>query len=332
MTSLPQTMEAIAISKLGGPEVLKADRLPVPKPGPGQLLIKVGAAGVNRPDVLQRQGLYPVPPNASPLPGLEAAGEVVSVGADCKRYRLGDQVTALLNGGGYAEFALVQEGAALPKPDRLSLIEAAAMPETVFTVWHNVFERGHLQAGETLLVHGGASGIGTTAIQIAKALGATVIVTARSADKCAACLKLGADHAINYRDQDFVAAVADLTGGRGADVILDMAGGDYLARNMDAAAVEGRIVQIAFQNGNKHEIDVSKIMVKRLTWTGSTLRPRTDAFKARLAAEVEKHVWPLIAEGTVRPVMDSTFPLREAALAHSRIEDSSHIGKIVLTT
>jgi NADPH2:quinone reductase len=325
-------MEAIVISRSGGPEVLKVDRLPVPKPGQAQLVIKVGAAGINRPDVLQRQGLYPVPANASPLPGLEAAGEVVSVGPDCKRFRLGDHVTALLNGGGYAEFALVQEGAALSKPDRLSLIEAAALPETVFTVWHNVFERGHLQAGETLLVHGGASGIGTTAIQIANALGATVIVTARSAGKCAACLKLGADHAINYLEQDFVAAVADLTGGRGVDVILDMAGGDYLARNMDAAAVEGRIVQIAFQNGNKHEIDVSKIMVKRLTWTGSTLRPRTDAFKARLAAEVEKHVWPLIAEGRVHPVMDSTFPLREAALAHRRIEDSSHIGKIVLTT
>jgi putative PIG3 family NAD(P)H quinone oxidoreductase len=325
-------MEAIVISKSGGPEVLKVDRLPVPKPGPGQLVIKVRAAGVNRPDVLQRQGLYPVPPNASPLPGLEAAGEVVSLGPECRRCRLGDQVTALLNGGGYAEFALVMEGAALPKPDRLSLIEAAALPETVFTVWHNVFERGHLQPGETLLVHGGASGIGTTAIQIANALSATVIVTARSADKCAACLKLGADHAINYRGQDYVAAVADLTGGRGVDVILDMAGGDYLARNMDAAAVEGRIVQIAFQNGNKHEIDVSKIMVKRLTWTGSTLRPRTDAFKARLAGEVEKHVWPLIAEGKVRPVMDSTFPLHEAASAHRRIEDSSHIGKIALTT
>ncbi len=332
MPSLPATMIAITIPKPGGPEALTPATVPVPQPGLGQLLIKVAAAGVNRPDVLQRQGLYPVPAGASPLPGLEAAGEVVAVGGQTKRFKTGDLITALLNGGGYAEYALVEEGAALPIPAGLSAIEAAALPETVFTVWHNVFERGGLKAGERLLVHGGSSGIGTTAIQLAKAFGAEVIVTAGSPEKCAACVALGADQAIDYRQEDFVAAVQKATGGKGADVILDMVGGSYMARNLDAAAVDGRIVQIAFQTGATLEMNVSKLMMKRLTWTGSTLRPRTNAFKAQLAGEIERHVWPLVAAGQLRPVMDRQFPLAQAAAAHARMEDGSHIGKIVLVT
>ena len=330
MPTIPATMNAITIPQPGGPEALTPARAPVPQPGPGQLLIKVVAAGVNRPDVLQRQGLYPVPPGASPLPGLEAAGEVVAVGADARRYKVGDAVTALLNGGGYAEYALVEEGAALPIPAGLTMIEAAALPETVFTVWHNVFQRGGLKAGERLLVHGGSSGIGTTAIQLAKAFGAEVIVTAGSAQKCTACVALGANHAIDYRLEDFVAAVQKVTGGKGVDVILDMVGGAYMARNLDAAAPDGRIVQIAFQQGASVEMNVAKLMMKRLTWTGSTLRPRTNAFKAALAAEVERHVWPLVAAATMRPVIDRTFPLAEAAAAHQRMEAGAHIGKIVL--
>ena len=332
MPSLPATMIAITIPKPGGPEALTPATVPVPQPGLGQLLIKVAAAGVNRPDVLQRQGLYPVPAGASPLPGLEAAGEVVAVGGQTKRFKTGDLITALLNGGGYAEYALVEEGAALPIPAGLSAIEAAALPETVFTVWHNVFERGGLKAGERLLVHGGSSGIGTTAIQLAKAFGAEVIVTAGSPEKCAACVALGADQAIDYRQEDFVAAVQKATGGKGADVILDMVGGSYMARNLDAAAVDGRIVQIAFQTGATLEMNVSKLMMKRLTWTGSTLRPRTNAFKAQLAGEIERHVWPLVAAGQLRPVMDRQFPFAQAAAAHARMEDGSHIGKIVLVT
>jgi putative PIG3 family NAD(P)H quinone oxidoreductase len=329
---IPETMTAITIPVPGGPEALTPATMPVPRPGPGQLLLKVAAAGVNRPDVLQRQGLYPVPPGASPLPGLEAAGEVVALGDGTRRYKVGDSVTALLNGGGYAEYALVEEGAALPVPSGLSMTEAAALPETVFTVWHNVFERGGLQAGETLLAHGGSSGIGTTAIQLAKAFGAKVIVTAGSPEKCAACVALGADHAIDYRAEDFVAAVAKATGGAGADVILDMVGGSYMARNLDAAAPDGRIVQIAFQEGARTDMNVSKLMMKRLTWTGSTLRPRTNAFKARLASEIEAKLWPLVAAGKLRPVMNSTFPLAEAAAAHARMESGSLIGKIVLVT
>ncbi len=330
MPTIPDAMTAITIPQPGGPEALTPARAPVPQPGRGQLLIKVAAAGVNRPDVLQRQGLYPVPPGASPLPGLEAAGEVVAVGADARRYQVGDAVTALLNGGGYAEYALVEEGAALPIPAGLTMIEAAALPETVFTVWHNVFQRGGLKAGERLLVHGGSSGIGTTAIQLAKAFGAEVIVTAGSEEKCAACVALGADHAIDYRQEDFVAAVQKVTAGKGVDVILDMVGGAYMARNLDAAAPDGRIVQIAFQSGATLEMNVAKLMMKRLTWTGSTLRPRTNAFKAQLAAEVERHVWPLVVAGTMRPVIDRTFPLADAAAAHARMEAGAHIGKIVL--
>ena len=332
MPTIPAIMTAITIPQPGGPEALTPATLRVPQPGPGQLLIKVTAAGVNRPDVLQRQGLYPVPPGASPLPGLEAAGEVVAAGAGCKRYRTGDLVTALLNGGGYAEYAIAEEGAALPIPAGVPAAEAAALPETVFTVWHNVFERGGLKAGENLLVHGGSSGIGTTAIQLAKAFGAEVIVTAGSPEKCAACLKLGANHAIDYRTEDFVAAVKKHTGGRGVDVILDMVGGSYMARNLDAAAPDGRIVQIAFQTGASLDMNVSKLMMKRLTWTGSTLRPRTNAFKARLAGEIEATVWPLVVAGKLRPVMDQTFPLTDAAAAHARLESGHHIGKIVLVT
>ena len=330
MSTIPATMTAISIARPGGPEVLTPADVPVPVPGPGQLLIKVAAAGVNRPDVLQRQGLYPVPPGASPLPGLEAAGEVVAAGPGTARFKPGDQITALLNGGGYAQYAIVEEGAALPIPAGLPLAEAAALPETVFTVWHNVFQRGGLRAGERLLVHGGSSGIGTTAIQLAKAYGAEVIVTAGSAEKCAACKALGADHAIDYRQEDFVARVAAITGGKGADVILDMVGGAYMPRNLDAAAMDGRIVQIAFQQGAAFEASMSKLMLKRLTWTGSTLRPRTNAFKADLARAVEQYVWPLISAGKLRPVMNRSFPLAEASAAHALMESGSLIGKVVL--
>lgn len=330
MPNLPATMLAITIPVPGGPEALVLASAPVPMPGPHQLLIKVAAAGVNRPDVLQRQGRYPVPANASPLPGLEAAGEIAAIGADVTGFRPGDRVTALLNGGGYAAYALAPEGAALPVPAGLPLVEAAALPETVFTVWHNVFQRGGLKAGETLLVHGGSSGIGTTAIQLAKAFGATVIVTAGLAEKCEACVRLGADHAIDYKTEDFVAAVARMTGGKGADLILDMVGGSYIARNLEAAAFDGRIVQIAFLESAETPVNVGKLMFKRLTWTGSTLRPRTDAFKAALRADIEAKVWPLVAAGKVRPVIERTFALAEAAAAHARMESGELIGKLVL--
>ena len=330
MANLPDTMTAIVIAAPGGPEALQTVEIPVPRPGPGQLLLKVAAAGVNRPDVLQRQGRYPVPPGASPLPGLEAAGEVVAIGPGTHRFKSGDRVTALLNGGGYAQYAIIEEGAALPIPGGLPVQEAAAMPETLFTVWHNVFQRGGLRPGERLLVHGGSSGIGTTAILLGKAFGAEVLVTAGSAAKCAACRTLGADYAFNYKTEDWVAAVAKATGGRGADVILDMVGGGYMARNLEAAAVDGRIVQIAFMDGAEIPMNVAKLMLKRITWTGSTLRPRTNAFKAALAADIEKMVWPLVAAGKIRPVMDQSFPLRNAAAAHRRMEAGDHIGKIVL--
>ena len=328
--ALPRTMTAIAITTPGGPDVLKPEQRPVPVPGPGEIVIRVRAAGVNRPDVIQRLGNYPAPKGASDLPGLEAAGEVVALGPDTPRWKLGDAVTALTPGGGYAEYCLVHGSNALPLPAGLSFTEAAAIPETFFTVWHNVFQRGALKEGETLLVHGGTSGIGTTAIQLAKALGATVIATAGSADKCRACLDLGADHAINYREQDFVAAVKDATDRRGADVILDMVGGDYVGRNYDAAAEDGRIVQIAFLGGAKTEVDFTKLMIKRLTHTGSTMRPRSVAFKAGLAAELEQKVWPLLAARKVSPVINATFPLAEATRAHALMEAGDHVGKIVL--
>jgi len=321
-------MTAIAISAPGGPEVLVPVRLPVPVPGPGHILVRVRAAGVNRPDVLQRMGAYPPPPGAPETPGLEIAGEVVGVGAGVRRYEAGDRVCALVPGGGYAEYAVVHEDNALPVPPGLSTVEAAAIPETFFTVWTNVFDRGGLKEGETLLIHGGSSGIGTTAIMLAKALGARVIVTAGSEDKCRACRDLGADLAINYRTEDFVAVLAAQK--IQADVILDMVGADYVARNVRVAALHGRIVNIAFQKGSKVEIDLMPVMLKRLILTGSTLRPRTVAEKAEIARALEETVWPLIAAEQVRPVIFRTFPMAEAAAAHALMESSEHIGKIVL--
>lgn len=321
-------MTAIAISAPGGPEVLVPVRLPVPVPGPGHILVRVRAAGVNRPDVLQRMGAYPPPPGAPETPGLEIAGEVVGLAAGVRRYEAGDRVCALVPGGGYAEYAVVHEDNALPVPPGLSMVEAAAIPETFFTVWTNVFDRGGLKEGETLLIHGGSSGIGTTAIMLAKALGARVIVTAGSEDKCRACRDLGADLAINYRNEDFVAVLAAQK--IQADVILDMVGADYVARNVRVAALHGRIVNIAFQKGSKVEIDLMPVMLKRLILTGSTLRPRTVAEKAEIARALEETVWPLIAAEQVRPVIFRTFPLAEAAAAHALMESSQHIGKIVL--
>jgi len=324
-------MTAIVIRAPGGPEMLVPEQVPVSQPGAREVLVKVAAAGVNRPDVMQRKGLYPPPPGATDIPGLEIAGEVVALGAEVTRWKLGDKVMALVVGGGYAQLCVAHESHALPIPSNLSPVEAAAIPETFFTVWHNAFERGRLQAGETLLVHGGSSGIGTAAIQLAKARGARVITTAGTAHKCEACRKLGADVAINYKDEDFVAATKAATHGRGADVILDMVGGDYIGRNYEAAAVEGRVVQIAFQGTPKATVDFRRIMLKRLTHTGSTLRARSIEDKGAIARAVEQHVLPLIEAGRVRPVIDSTFPLAQAAAAHARMETSEHIGKIVLT-
>jgi putative PIG3 family NAD(P)H quinone oxidoreductase len=323
-------MTAIAITEPGGPKVLRAEPRDVPKPGRGEILIRVRAAGVNRPDVSQRQGSYPPPPGASDLPGLEVAGEVAALGEEAARWQVGDAVCALTAGGGYAEYVKVHASNALPVPAGFTFTEAAALPETFFTVWHNVFQRGSLKAGETLLVHGGSSGIGTTAIQIATARGATVIVTAGSPAKCEACLRLGASRAIDYNAEDFVAVVKEVTGGKGANVILDMVGGDYVARNYVAAAEEGRIVQIATQRGAVASADFSRLMVKRLTHTGSTLRPRTVAFKGAVAAELEAEVWPLLAQRRITPQLDMIFPLRDAWRAHERMEEGSHIGKIVL--
>jgi NADPH2:quinone reductase len=331
MAPLPSRMTAIAIRAPGGPDVLVPEERPVASPGAGEVLVKVAAAGVNRPDVMQRQGNYPPPPGASDIPGLEIAGEVVATGSGATRFTAGDKVTALVAGGGYAEYCPVHETNALPAPGALSLIEAGAIPETFFTVWHNVFERGRLKSGETLLVHGGSSGIGTTAIQLAKASGARVITTAGSAEKCEACRKLGADVAINYRSEDFVAATKAATGGKGADLILDMVGGDYIERNYEAAAVEGRIVQIAFQGSSRAEVNFLRIMLKRLTHTGSTLRARSVTDKAAIARALEAKAWPLIAAGKVKPVIYRTFPLRDASAAHALMETSAHIGKIVLT-
>lgn len=328
--TLPATMKAIKIRKPGGPEVLELGELARPEPGPGEILVRVSAAGVNRPDTFQRMGLYPPPPGAPETPGLEVAGEVVATGPGVTRWKAGDRVCALVGGGGYAEFCPAHEAHALPVPKGLSEIEAAGLPETVFTVWTNVFERGALKPGETFLVHGGTSGIGTTAIQLALAFGARVIATAGSADKCATCVKLGAE-AINYRDQDFVAEVMKLTDQRGVDVILDMVGGDYIQRNISSAAPDGRIVSIAFLRGPKAEVNFMPVMAKRLTLTGSTLRPRSNEEKAALARAIEANVWPLIETGRVKPIIDTTFPLADAAKAHALMESSSHIGKIVLT-
>ncbi|WP_027579283.1 NAD(P)H-quinone oxidoreductase [Bradyrhizobium sp. Ai1a-2] len=331
MEKLPAQMTVVGISKPGGPDVLLPETRPVPVPGQGEILVKVKAAGVNRPDVAQRSGSYPPPPGASDLPGLEIAGEVVAVGPGATRHKVGDPVMSLVASGGYAQYCIAQDAQAMAVPPSLSIEEAGALPETLMTVWHNVFERGGLQKGETLLIHGGSSGIGTMAIQLAKALGAKVIVTVGSQDKAEACLKLGADRAINYKSEDFVAETKAATDGAGANVILDMVGGDYIDRNYDAAAVEGRIVQIAFLAGTpKASANFAKLMVKRLHHTGSTLRPRSNADKAAMVAAIEAKVMPLLREGRVKPLMDSSFPLEKAADAHRRMETSAHIGKIVL--
>ncbi len=330
MACLPAHMTAIAIKAPGGSDMLVPEQRPMPQPGAGEILVKVEAAGVNRPDVMQRQGNYPPPPGAPDIPGLEIAGEVAALGPNVKRWKLGDRVMALVVGGGYAEYCLAHESHALPLSG-LSMIEGAAIPETFFTVWHNMVERGGLKSGETFLVHGGSSGIGTAAIQIAKALGALVITTAGSAEKCAACVKLGADLAINYKTEDFVAATKGATSENGADLILDMVGGDYIGRNYEAAGVEGRIVQIAFQGSPKATVDFRRMMLKRLHHTGSTLRSRAVADKGAIARAVEDNVLPMIAAGKVKPVIYKTFPLRQAAAAHALMETSTHIGKIVLT-
>jgi putative PIG3 family NAD(P)H quinone oxidoreductase len=325
--TLSHMMRAVEISQPGGPEVLKSVEVPVPVPGHGQIVIRVAFAGVNRPDALQRAGAYAPPPSASPLPGLEAAGTVVEVGPGVERWEIGDQVCALLPGGGYAEYVVTNAAHALPVPDGMSLREAACLPETCFTVWSNMVLRGGLTAGERFLVHGGSSGIGTTAIQIAAALGARVFATAGSDEKCAACVGLGAERAINYRSEDFVAI---LRAEGGANLILDMVGGSYLPRNVKALADDGRLVQIAFLQGPKVELNFSEVMMRRLTITGSTLRPQSDLAKAGYAAELERHVWPMIAAGKLRVVIDSEFPLEQAAEAHALMESSGHIGKIVL--
>lgn len=328
---LPETMTAIEITEPGGPEVLKPHEAALPQPGDGELLIKVEAAGVNRPDVFQRRGFYPPPPGAPDIPGLEIAGRVVATGPGTSRFAEGDTVCALVPGGGYAEYCVAAEANTLPVPAAFTMVQAAGLPETFFTVWTNVFDRAGLKDGETILVHGGSSGIGTTAIMLAKAFGARVLVTAGSSDKCAFCEKLGADRAINYREEDYVEAVAAATDGRGADVILDMVGGDYIERNIDAAAESGRIVLIAFLKGSRADIDFNPVMRKRLTITGSTLRPRSVAEKAAIARALEDKVWPLLTDGRVAPIIDSAFPLAEAARAHARIEAADHIGKIILT-
>jgi len=329
---LPQMMTAIKIRQAGGAEQLEVVTMPVPKPGRNELLVRVAVAGVNRPDVLQRQGLYPPPAGASPIPGLEVAGEVVLVGDDCSRFRLGDRICALVAGGGYADFCVVPESCALPVPASLTLLEAAAIPETFFTVWVNMFQRGQLRPGETVLVHGGTSGIGSAAIMLAKACGAEVIVTVGSGHKCQSALALGADWAINYRIQDFVEQTLILTEGRGADVILDLIAGDYVARNYQAAAPDGRIVQIGLQHGRANGVNLMLMMSKRLTHTGSTLRARSVAEKAAIASELEQQVWPLLESGRVRPCICCSFPLEAAAKAHSLMESSLHVGKIMLVT
>ena len=327
---MPKTMTAIGFDAPGGPEVLKSQILPVPQPGAGEVLIKVAYAGVNRPDVAQRQGTYPPPKGASPIPGLEIAGEVVAIGAGVDNDKLGRRVCALVSGGGYAEYCIAQAAHCLPVPPGLSLDQAAALPETLLTVWHNVFERAYARDGETILVHGGTSGIGSMAIMLGKLFGLTVIVTCGGPEKCAAALEIGAAHAIDYKRQDFVEEVQRITGGKGVEIVLDMVAGAYVGRNMRCLAEDGRHVTIAVQGGMTAEINMAVVMVRRLTLTGSTLRPRSNAFKALLVNEALDNVWPLVAEGALRPVMDGTFPLAEAAQAHARMEAGTHIGKIVL--
>jgi putative PIG3 family NAD(P)H quinone oxidoreductase len=326
-------MTVIEIAASGGPEMLVPAQRPVPVAGTGEVLIKVEAAGVNRPDVIQRLGGYPPPPGASDIPGLEVAGTIVALGpgAQDQGWSTGERVCALVTGGGYAQYCTAPAVQVLPVPEPLSMVEAAALPETFFTVWTNVFERGRLAEGETLLVHGGSSGIGTTAIMLAHQFGARVLTTAGSDEKCHFCKELGADQAINYHTQDFVAAVHEATDGKGVDVILDMVGGDYIARNIKCLAPDGRLVNIAFLQGPKAQVNFLPVMLKRLTLTGSTLRARPVAQKGAIARALREKVWPLLAGGTIRPVIDSTFPLEQAASAHRRIESPDHIGKIVLT-
>ena len=324
---MTQTMRTIEITQPGGPEVLQLTDRPVPEAGHGQVVLKVAYAGVNRPDALQRAGMYAPPPGASDLPGLEASGEVVAVGAGVTALAVGDQVCALLPGGGYAEYVATPAAHCLPVPDGMGMKQAACLPETFFTVFSNVFTRGGLKAGERLLIHGGSSGIGTTAIQLASVFGARVFVTAGSDAKCQACLDLGAERAINYRDEDFVDV---LKAEGGADLILDMVGGDYIPRNLTALAMDGRLVQIAFLQEPKVEVNFVQLMTRRLTMTGSTLRPQSDLAKARIAQDLREGVWPLLSSGRIAPVMDSEFPLAEASAAHARMESSGHIGKIVL--
>jgi NADPH:quinone reductase len=328
---IPTEMRAVEIKQPGGPEVLVPTRRPVPQPAKGEVLIRVAAAGVNRPDVFQRQGSYAPPPGTTDLPGLEVAGEVVAIGPETAHWKVGDKVTALVAGGGYAEYCVAPAPQCLPIPDGLTMIEAAALPETFLTVWTNVFQRGRLQAGETLLVHGGSSGIGTTAIQLASRSGSRVFATAGSAEKCSKCRELGASVAIDYKTEDFVKVIERETGGKGVDVILDMVGGDYINRNLQCLAVEGRMVHISFLKGTKAEINLSSLMVKRQTITGSTLRPQSVAQKGAIAKAVEEKVWPLVAAGEVRPQIHATFPLEQAAEAHRLMESSAHVGKIMLT-
>ena len=327
---VPENMTAIGFDAPGGPEVLRPETVSVPQPGEGQVLLRVSYAGVNRPDVAQRQGLYPPPPGASPLPGLEVSGTIVAVGDGLPREYIGERYCALVSGGGYAEYCLAHIGHCLPVPEGMPMAEAAAIPETLFTVWHNVFERGWATEGETLLIHGGTSGIGTMATMLAKTFGLTVITTCGDDAKCAASRNLGADLSINYREQDFVEAVLVFTGGKGAEVVLDMVSGDYVARNMKCMAMDGRHVTIAVLGGAKAEINMAVVMTRRYTMTGSTLRPRSDAFKTLLAGEIESNAWPLFEAGTLRPVMDRSFPLAEAAAAHAYMETGDHVGKIVL--
>jgi len=332
MSSLPTTMTAIAIATPGGPEALQPVELPVPVPGPGEVLVKVAYAGVNGPDVAQRQGGYPPPPGASPIPGLEISGQVAALGEGVTALLPGQPVCALVTGGGYAEYCLAKPGHCLPVPAGLPLAEAAALPETLFTVWHNLFQRAYARDGETVLVHGGTSGIGSMAIKLGGLFGLTVIVTCGSDEKCAAALALGASHAINYRTSDFVEEVARITQRRGVEIVLDMVSGDYVPRNLKCLGEDGRHVTIAVRGGAKAELNMAVIMSRRYTLTGSTLRPRSDEFKALLADEIGREVWPLVAVGELRPAMDRTFPLREAAAAHARMDAGEHVGKIVLAT
>ena len=329
-TTIPQTMRAIAITKPGGPEMLQPVSLPTPTPGAGEVLIDVAAAGVNRPDVMQRQGFYPPPPGAPDTPGLEVAGTIVQLGAGVSGWAPGDKVCALVAGGGYAQYCVAPAGQCLPVPAGMDMIAAAAIPETFFTVWTNLFDGAHLQAGESLLVHGGSSGIGTTAIQIARAFGARVFATAGSEAKCNVCTQLGAERAINYRTEDFAEVVKQLTGGAGVDIVLDMVGGDYVARNISCLAQGGRHVSIAFLQGAKVTLNLLAVLQKRLILTGSGLRPRSVAEKTIIANDLRERVWPLLAAGQLSPVIDSTYPLDDAAAAHARMESSEHIGKLVL--